>query len=218
MDEGGVGMRVALVVFAVAVLGVLAGCTGAPAPDALPVIVPGGPGEAARTLDPGDVGTDRWVAPSEADLVYVASMIVHHRQALDMSALAPTRASDETVKGLAARIHDTQGPEIGAMEQWQRQFAENAPAHGHNGKLPDADHGSMPGMASAEEMTALAAASGADFDRRFVRLMIAHHEGALTMAVDLLSKGTDVRVEEMANDVVASQSDEIARLKAIRLP
>ncbi|CCH30294.1 DUF305 domain-containing protein [Actinosynnema sp. NPDC047251] len=205
------------ILFVAVVVAFLAACTPQ-SEEAPPVIVPKGPGEQAETMAPGDVGTDRWVAPGEADLKYVASMIVHHRQALEMSALAPERARNETVKGLASRIHDTQGPEIGAMEQWRRQFAENAPAHGHNGSLPEVDHGSMPGMATDEQLAALKAASGTDFDRLFLRLMIAHHEGALTMAVDLLSSGSDVRVEEMANDVVASQSDEIARMKAISLP
>ncbi|WP_433272870.1 DUF305 domain-containing protein [Actinosynnema sp. CS-041913] len=205
------------ILFIAAVIAFLAACT-ARTEDAPPVIVPNGPGEPAATMAPGDVGTDRWVAPSEADLEYVASMIAHHAQALDMSKLAPERAAHETVKGLASRIHDTQGPEIAAMEQWQRQFAEKAPAHGHSGTLPQVDHKSMPGMATDEQLAALKAARGADFDRLFLRLMIAHHEGALKMAVDLLSTGTDVRVEEMANDVVASQSDEIARMKAITIP
>ncbi|GAA3862172.1 DUF305 domain-containing protein [Saccharothrix violaceirubra] len=209
-------MRVVLVVLVLA--GVLAGCTGSGDEDVPNVIVPGKPGEQARTLDPDDVGTDRWVAPNEADLRYVASMIVHHRQALDMAALAPDRASHETVRGLASRIHDTQGPEIGAMEQWQRDFGQKAPAHGHSGKLPDVDHAGMPGMATPEQLAALKSAKGTDFDRLFLQLMIAHHEGALKMAVELLSTGSDVRVEEMANDVVASQTDEIGRMRAITLP
>ncbi|RKT56064.1 DUF305 domain-containing protein [Saccharothrix australiensis] len=207
-------MRVLLVAVLVASL---ASCT-APAGDSPPVIVPKGPGEQAATVAPEDVGTDRWSAPSEADLKYVASMIEHHRQALVMSALAPERASNETVKGLASRIHDTQGPEIGAMEQWRRQFAEQAPAHGHRGELPHVDHRSMPGMATDEQLAALRAARGPEFDRLFLQLMIAHHEGALTMANELLASGSDVRVEEMANDVVASQSDEIARMRAITIP
>ncbi|MFD1146898.1 DUF305 domain-containing protein [Saccharothrix hoggarensis] len=205
------------IVFVAVVLAVLAGCTSQ-TEDKPPIIAPQGPGEQAQTLSPDDFGTDRWVAPSEADLKYVARMIVHHKQALDMSALAPERAQNETVKGLASRIHDTQGPEIGAMEQWQRQYAERAPEHGHSGDLPEVDHGSMPGMASDEQLAALAAARGADFDRLFLQLMIAHHEGALQMAIELLSSGTDVRVEEMANDVVASQTDEIERMKAIKIP
>lgn len=205
------------IVVVAALVAVLAGCTSQ-AQDEPPIIAPQGPGESARTLSPDDVGTDRWVAPNEADLTYVARMIVHHRQALEMSALAPERAQDETVRGLASRIHDTQGPEIGAMEQWHRQYAENAPAHGHSADLPEVDHGSMPGMASAEQLAALEAARGADFDRLFLQLMIAHHEGALRMATELLSSGSDVRVEEMANDVVATQADEINRMRAIKIP
>ncbi|MBY8850722.1 DUF305 domain-containing protein [Saccharothrix longispora] len=205
------------VVFVAVLLAVLAGCTSQPGDEA-PILAPKGPGEQAETVSPDEVGTDRWVAPSEADVTYVAKMILHHRQALDMAALAPQRAQHETVKGLASRIHDTQGPEIGAMEQWRRQYAENAPAHGHSGSLPEVDHASMPGMATDAQMAALEAATGAEFDRLFLQLMIAHHEGALRMAVDLLSNGSDVRVEEMANDVVASQSDEIARMRAITIP
>ncbi|ONI90697.1 DUF305 domain-containing protein [Saccharothrix sp. ALI-22-I] len=205
------------IVFVAVLIAVLAGCT-AQAGDQPPIIAPQGPGEQAQTLSPDDIGTDRWVAPSEADLKYVARMIVHHKQALDMSALAPERAQNETVRGLASRIYDAQGPEIGAMEQWQRQFAESASTHGHSADLPDVDHESMPGMATDEQLAALKAASGADFDRLYLQLMIAHHEGALQMAIELLSTGSDVRVEEMANDVVASQTDEINRMKAITIP
>ncbi|MEV8440052.1 DUF305 domain-containing protein [Actinosynnema sp. NPDC051121] len=205
------------IVFVAVLVAVLAGCTSQ-SDDQAPIIAPQGPGEQARTLSPDDVGTDRWVAPSEADLEYVARMIVHHEQALDMAALAPDRAQNETVRGLASRIHDTQGPEIAAMEQWQRQYAENAPAHGHSAELPDVGHESMPSMATEEQMAALAAARGADFDRLFLQLMIAHHEGAVRMAVEVLSAGRDVRVEEMANDVAASQTDEIDRMKAITIP
>ncbi|MFD7654796.1 DUF305 domain-containing protein [Actinosynnema sp. NPDC059797] len=203
-------------VLVIAVLAaVLAGCTSG-AEDQPPIIAPQGPGEQARTLSPDDVGTDRWVAPSEADVTYVAKMIAHHRQALEMSALAADRAADETVKGLASRIHDSQGPEIAGMEQWQRDYAEDAAAHGHGAGVPEVDHASMPGMASAADLAALEAARGADFDRLYLRLMIAHHEGAIEMAVELLSSGSDVRVEEMANDVVVTQTDEIERMKALQ--
>ncbi|MCE7000851.1 DUF305 domain-containing protein [Saccharothrix sp. S26] len=204
-------------VFVAVLVAVLAGCTSQ-ADDQPPIIAPQGPGEQAQTLSPDDFGTDRWVAPSEADLTYVASMIVHHRQALEMTALAPERAQNETVRGLASRIHDTQGPEIAAMEQWQRQYAEKAPAHGHSGELPEVDHRSMPGMATDEQLAALKAARGADFDRLFLQLMIAHHEGAIRMATEVLSSGRDVRVEEMANDVATSQADEIDRMKTITIP
>ena len=202
----------------VAVALVLTGCTSTPSDDAAPIIVPGAPGEQAKTISPDDIGTDRFVAPNERDLTYVVSMIGHHRQALEMTELAPDRASNETVRGLASRIHDTQGPEIGAMEQWQKQFTVNAEQHGHSTALPHVDHATMPGMASTADMAALAAATGGEFDKLFVRLMIAHHKGALKMAEEVLSNGVDVRVEEMASDVIATQTDEIKRMQDLQLP
>ncbi|HEX6342415.1 DUF305 domain-containing protein [Umezawaea sp.] len=207
-------MRVGLLAVAL----VLAGCTSTPSDDATPIIAPGAPGEQAKTISPDDLGTDRLVAPNERDLTYVVSMIGHHRQALEMTALAPERASNETVRGLASRIHDTQGPEIGAMEQWQKQFAVDAERHGHSTALPHVDHATMPGTASAADMAALAASTGPEFDRLFARLMIEHHKGALRMAQEVLADGVDVRVEEMASDVIATQTDEITRLQNLDLP
>jgi uncharacterized protein (DUF305 family) len=216
MVDEGERMRIRVGLVAVAL--VLAGCTSAPAEDAAPVIVPGAPGEQNKTVSKDDIGTGGFVAPNERDLAYVVGMIEHHRQAVDMTALAPERASNETVRGLASRIHDTQGPEIGAMEQWQKQFAANAEQHGHSTSLPHVDHGSMPGMASDEDMAALKAAAGGEFDRLFVKLMIAHHKGALKMAEDVLATGVDVKVEEMAADVIATQTDEINRMQTLALP
>ena len=209
-------MRVRVGLVAVAL--VLAGCSGTAGEDAAPIIVPGAPGEQAKTISPDDIGTDRFVAPNESDLTYVVGMIAHHRQAVEMTALAPDRAANETVRGLASRIHDTQGPEIGAMEQWQKQFATNAEQHGHSSALPHVDHASMPGMASAADLEALKASTGGEFDKLFVRLMTAHHKGALTMAEGVLAKGVDVRVEEMAADVIATQTDEINRMQTLQLP
>ncbi|ACU36005.1 DUF305 domain-containing protein [Actinosynnema pretiosum subsp. pretiosum] len=208
-------MRAVILALVVAVFGAAAGCTAGADPDAAPVIAPGRPGEAGRTVAPGDVGTDLWSAPTEVDLGYVARMITHHRQALAMTELAPERAGNDVVRRIASRIHDVQGPEIQAMESWQRQYGQVGEAHGHVGGVED--HGGMPGMATERQLAELAAAKGADFDRLFVRLMVAHHEGALEMALEQLSEGTDVRVEEMANDVVATQSVEIERMRAIPL-
>lgn len=211
-------IKVGVTAVVLAVTGVLAGCTSTPAEDTAPIIQPKGPGEVAETLSADDIGTDWRTPPNEADLRYVEGMIGHHRQALEMSSLAPERAVNETVRGLASRIFDAQGPEIKAMEQWQEQYAEQAPKHGHSADLPHVDHASMPGMATADQMAALKAAKGADFDRLFLQLMIAHHEGALKMVTEHAAKGVDVRVGEMADDVAAGQSAEINKMRAVQIP
>lgn len=193
----------------------LAGCTDGGTPEGAAegkpaVIAPGKPGEKARTLSPeqaaGELPDD---TPNAADRAYVRNMIEHHGQALTMSALAPDRASAEGVKRLAERIAAAQKPEIGAMEGWvARNPAPGAAPGGH-------DHAAMPGMATEQQLADLAAAKGPDFDRYFLALMTAHHEGALKMTGEVLAAGNNAAVEEMANEVAATQSAEIHRMRAM---
>ncbi|MFC4857385.1 DUF305 domain-containing protein [Actinophytocola glycyrrhizae] len=192
-------------------LGVLGGCTAAPPPtNSAPVIVPGAPGEEASTIPPGEATVSEQPGPNDADKKFVKDMIVHHRQAVHMAGLAPERASSSDVKGLASRIHDVQGPEIDMMNRWLSQHAiptvnPDAP-HGHGG-------GAMPGMATDEQLAELEKARGDGFDTLFLQLMIAHHQGALTMADEVRKNGMDIRVQEIADDVTAEQSDEIRRMR-----
>lgn len=201
----------------VALVGVCAafgatGCSDEPSPPDHAIVQPGKPGEENRTLSPEEAKTAiPEVKPNDADIAYVRNMIVHHQQALDMTALAPDRAADAKLKGLADRISDVQGPEIGMMNRWLTGHDLPAvnPKDGHA-------HGQMPGMATAEDMAKLTAAFGPEFDRLFIDLMIRHHEGAIQMATDVQTKGADVRVQEMADDVIAEQTDEIRRMQGMR--
>jgi uncharacterized protein (DUF305 family) len=176
-----------------------------------PVIVPGKPGEPAKTIPPGEATGIEAPEPNAADVKFIEDMIVHHQSALWMAELAPERASSRDVKELADRIHDVQGIEIDAMNRWLSEHAvptvnPSAPAHGHSPS-------SMPGMPTQEQLTQLENARGADFDKLFLQLMIAHHQGAITMAQDVAVKGVDTRVQEIAGDVVVEQSDEIQRMQ-----
>lgn len=176
------------------------------------VIAPGKPGEKSRTLSPEQAAKERPDdSPNAADQTYVRNMIEHHRQALEMSALAPDRASAEGVRRVAERITAAQRPEIGAMEKWLGLHPAPTAGAGAGGH----DHGTMPGMATRQQLDELAAAKGPEFDRLFLRLMTTHHEGALKMAGEALTGGNNVAVEEMANEVVATQSAEIHRMRAM---
>lgn len=196
-------------------LGSLAACTSTPPPPSNPgpVIVPGGPGEEASTIPPGQATGIEAPEPNDADKKFIQNMIVHHEQAVRMSDLAPERASSRDVKELASRISDVQGLEIDAMNRWLSQHLiptvnPTAPDH-HTG----GDHASMPGMATQEQLQQLEDAKGEAFDKLWLQLMIAHHEGALTMAEEVRSSGIDVRVQEIADDVVVEQTDEIQRMR-----
>ncbi|MFF9147611.1 DUF305 domain-containing protein [Streptomyces sp. NPDC055051] len=173
------------------------------------VVVPGRPGEPARRVSPEEAASllpdER---PNGADFRYVQMMIVHHRQALTMTALAPGRAGSPRVEKLAERIAAAQQPEIGAMEGWLTAHGGPRDQGGHA-------HHSMPGMATEAQLAELRAAKGAAFDKLFVELMVTHHEGAVTMAAEALGQGNNIQVEEMANDVIAQQTAEINRMRSL---
>ncbi|NBE94296.1 DUF305 domain-containing protein [Nonomuraea sp. KC401] len=199
-----------------ATVATLTGCSSSTTPQApradstAPVIAPGRPGEQDRTLSPAEAAT---AVPSPtanaADVTYVQDMIVHHRQALDMALLAPNRAQSAKVKGLADRIKAAQAPEIQYMTTWLREQEQKVPDH-------HAAHDGMPGMATPEKLEALRAATGKDFDRMFLQLMIAHHQGAITMSEKVLTSGSHIKIEELAGDVSVTQMAEIGRMREMR--
>jgi uncharacterized protein (DUF305 family) len=208
-------VRTALVVLPFAVvLALVGGCTQAPktatAAPAAPVLAPGKPGEQARTLGPGEAATAiPSAAPNATDVRFMQDMVVHHRQALEMSRLAPARAESADLKLLASRIDDVQGPEINMMIGWLQQQGQKVPEH-------HISHGTMPGMATPEQLAELKAATGTGFDRLFIQLMTAHHKGAITMSGEVLVKGSEAKVQEIAEDISVTQTAEVYRMA--RLP
>jgi len=175
------------------------------------VLVPGKPGEANRTMSAEEAAEHRAQddSPNAADVSYAQMMIVHHAQALEMTALVPGRSASASVKALAERISAAQKPEIAVMRSWLTSYKKPQNPQGHAG------HAAMPGMATDAQLAALRAAKGAAFDRLFLTLMITHHEGAITMATDVKSQGNNIQAEEMADDVVAQQTSEIGRMRAM---
>ncbi|MFJ4005198.1 DUF305 domain-containing protein [Streptomyces sp. NPDC090023] len=156
-------------------------------------------------------GTD---AHNAQDVTFAQGMIPHHQQALEMARLAPSHAASAEVKALAARIEKAQDPEIRTMTGWLKSWGQEPPMAG----MDHSRHGGMAGMSgmmSADDMTALEKSTGADFDQRFLTLMIAHHQGAVEMARTEKAKGRDGRATKMADDVIAAQSAEIKQMKSL---
>jgi uncharacterized protein (DUF305 family) len=188
--------------------GGVAGCTGGDDRPTSSVIVPDRPGEPNKTV-PATKGSAP--SPGPADIRFVEMMVPHHEQAVEMAALAPTRATSDKVKGLADRIGAAQTAEIKQMRSWLRQHIRSV--HGHGSA---AGHSmNMPGMATPQQMDQLKNSTGQGFDRLFLTLMITHHQGALTMAHEELTKGTDVLIQEMAQEVVVTQTAEINRMRTL---
>ncbi|WP_380169077.1 DUF305 domain-containing protein [Jannaschia sp. R86511] len=171
----------------------------------VPVLVPGAPGESAEVIDPGESGSmANPGAYGEDEVVFVSNMVPHHTQALVMADLAPGRAGDERVLGLAERISLGQGPEIATMQAWlsAQGLPEADPEAGHD------SHEDMRGMATPEQLFELESASGAEFDRLFLELMTAHHEGAIDMAEQAAGAQHPI-VADMVDGTIASQGAEI---------
>jgi uncharacterized protein (DUF305 family) len=205
--------RVTLALVMCLIAGGLAGCVGgggdrpAPPRPSGSAIVPGRPGQPNQTV-PATRGSLQ--PPGAADVRFVEMMVPHHQQALDMAALVPGRAASGKVKAMADRIDAAQRAEITQMRSWLRGHAQGA----HEGHR-SAGSMQMPGMATPRQMARLERAAGGDFDRLFLTLMITHHQGALTMAQDELTQGTDVLIQEMAQEVVVTQTAEINRMRAL---
>lgn len=148
---------------------------------------------------------------NDQDVMFAQMMIPHHRQALEMSKLAESRASDPRVLRLARRIAAAQAPEIQTMSGWLTAWGKPVPG----GSSAPAGHHDMPGMMSPEEMNRLEGLSGRAFDRAFLSMMIRHHEGAVTMARDELRGGVYEPARRLAASIVSSQSAEIAEMKRL---
>jgi uncharacterized protein (DUF305 family) len=178
-----------------------------PPDDGVRTVQPGAPGEASREIDGTDVE-----APdhTEADVAFMQQMIGHHRQALAMTALVAERSERDDLPLLAERITLSQEDEIERLTEWLTARDETVPAD-HDA------HGSMPGMATPEQLAQLEGARGPAFDQLFLDLMITHHQGALTMVADLYRAGGGLEPEadRFAREIEADQAVEINRMDEI---
>lgn len=150
-----------------------------------------------------------------ADVTFAQDMLVHHAQALDMVEMAEGRPLDPEVERLAGQIEDAQRPEIETFTSWLEEWDEDVPdASGSMGAM---DH-DMPGMMSGEDMSALEDAPDADFQERWLEMMVEHHEGAVAMAEEEVDDGRHEPAVDLAREIARSQREEIATMRALLTP
>ncbi|WP_028707792.1 DUF305 domain-containing protein [Propionicicella superfundia] len=171
---------------------------------------------AAPTADtpPASATSTVAAAHNAADTEFTQMMIVHHEGAIEMADLAVEKASTPEVTALAERIKAAQGPEIERMTGWLTAWGEPTGADTDHGGM---DHGGMEmdGMTQAEAMSDLSSRSGTAFDRRFLDLMTAHHQGAITMAEAVIASGENEDVVRLARAIVTAQTAEIAEMATL---
>lgn len=190
-----------------------------------PVIVqPGAPGQRSQVLP---ASTRAKLPPLSAkDIEFMQGMIMHHSQAVEMTALIGDRTTNEKLRLLGSRISHSQADEMRYMERWLKVRGEPTtmpmPAMDHSHHMPGMDMSKhemmMPGMLTKEQMEALKAAKGAEFDRLFLKGMIQHHKGALTMVDELFNtpgSGQDSELFNFATDVDSGQRAEIRIMESM---
>jgi uncharacterized protein (DUF305 family) len=191
-----------------------------PADGGVSIVQPGAPGQSNKTLTPETAAAPPR-KPSEADVKFMQGMVMHHSQAVEMTELLKTRTHDTEVQALGKRISISQTDEMRFMREWLAERGESLSEHGSMDMagmdMAGMDHMDMampmmPGMLTKEQMKALAAATGPEFDHLFLTGMIQHHTGALTMVKDLFripGAGQDPRLFDFASDVDNTQQAEI---------
>ncbi|HSY93058.1 MAG TPA: DUF305 domain-containing protein [Candidatus Binatus sp.] len=187
------------------------------------VVQPGAPGAPSKTLPSSTRAT---LPPrSPADVEFMQGMIVHHAQAVEMTAMISSHTQNKDLRSLGARISSSQSDEIKFMKRWLA--ARGEPVTTTMPEMPGMDMSNqtmsnqtmphdtmalMPGMLTPKQMEELRKAKGAEFDRLFLVGMIQHHNGALTMVKDLFDAagaGQDAEIFNFATDADNTQRAEI---------
>lgn len=197
-----------------------------------PIVEPGAPGHSSKRLSPAAALTPAH-APSEADVSFMQGMIMHHSQAVVMTAMMPSRTHNKDLRELGERISISQTDEIKYMKQWLTDRGEPVSlAHSQMGQMAGMkgmDHMNemnmdsmplMPGMLTPQQMKALTKATGPSFDYLFLTGMIQHHTGALVMVQDLFNTpgaGQDNVLFDFATDVDNTQRAEIRIMQGMLL-
>jgi uncharacterized protein (DUF305 family) len=191
-----------------------------------PVVVqPGAPGQPSKTLSASTRAT--LSRPSHAEIEFMQGMIMHHSQAVEMTALITSHTENKDLRSLGARISSSQSDEIQFMQRWLAGWGEpiSIPMAGMPGMQGMHTSGQsmqsialMPGMLTPAQMNALKNAKGAEFDRLFLTGMIQHHNGALIMVKDLFNTagaGQNADVFDFATDADNTQRVEIRIMQSM---
>ena len=186
-----------------------------------PIVQPGAPGEVGQTLTPIEAVAITDTSYSPDDVSFMQGMIPHHEQALVMAELVSERTNQAELGQIAGRIKASQKDEIEFMQSWLADRDEPVSNNDMSMRHSHSDHANgslMKGMATPEQMAELAAANATAFDRLFLQLMIAHHEGAVEMVENLLDQpgsAYDPVLFEFVGDVKNDQRVEIERMHAL---
>ncbi len=139
----------------------------------------------------------------EFESMFLKEMIHHHESAVEMAKLATENTKRPELNKFGRGIIAAQQAEIDQMTGWLKKNGESA------GSMEQ-----MPGMKKMmKEMEDLKKAKDADFDKKFLVMMSAHHQGAVAMS-KLVAERTDrPDLKQLANKIIKDQTKEIEQMK-----
>jgi uncharacterized protein (DUF305 family) len=156
------------------------------------------------------------LGPADAnyDLRFIDAMIPHHQGAVVMAKEAQQKSQRPEIKQLAEEIIKAQNQEISQMQQWRTAWYPKA---GDQPMAYNAHHGQMVEMSSAQMQAMMMnmdlGAADQEFDLRFIKAMIPHHEAAVTMAKDVVKKSQRAEIKNLAQTIIKAQDAEINQMQ-----
>ena len=156
----------------------------------------------------GTSGSSQTAPGNGADRAFAGSMIPHHRSAVEMAEVAKDQSGRDEITELADAIISTQTAEIERLTAVDRTLED---AGVEPGDLGLAEHET--GMGDDASMLARAE----PFDREFIDMMIAHHQGAVRMARAVLEQGQNQELRELAAAIEDAQASEIDEMNTWRV-
>ncbi|MBA3766184.1 MAG: DUF305 domain-containing protein [Acidobacteria bacterium] len=157
-------------------------------------------------MDHGKTGSSPNAASAPYDLQFIDTIIVHHQSAVDMAKMAGMKTQNADLKAFAKKIIEDQEREIAQMKKWREGWYAGKP-QAINMEMPGMND-SMKGM----DMKGMNAATGNAFDLMFIDMMTAHHQGAVTMAREALTRAEHPEIKRLAQAIIDAQEAEIAQM------
>ncbi len=153
----------------------------------------------------------RGKASDPADLRFIDAMVAHHQGAIDMARVAESSAMHVELRDFARKIVSDQSREVEMMTGWRQAWFPGSPRSAHDMDVPGMAE-SMRGM----DVGRLKTLAGAEFDRAFLDAMIPHHQGAVAMAIDALTRSRRPELRKLAQDIIDAQRAEVAMMERWR--
>lgn len=140
--------------------------------------------------------------PSAADRLFVAQMIPHHHLGMEMIDQATRHVEDTRLRRLVFEMGSYHAAELDQLHEWAKEWG-----------VESADR--FPGEIAKTELADLAVLVGREYDRRWLELMIEHHEGALEISARQMQEGSNDESIEMAESVLEMQQREIREMRVL---